>query len=238
MDGPGHAGRAEGHGQGMTGSFITFEGPEGGGKSTQVALLAQRLMDAGYEVVQAREPGGTRVGEQIRHLLQHDSAGEGMCPAAETLLFEASRAQLVHEVIAPALARGAVVLCDRFADSTTAYQGYGRGFDPDVLAGLHAFALGDCWPALTLLLWIPALAGLERIALRTRTKGEPLDRMEREDAAFHERVAGGYQALADRYPERIRCIDASGSVDEVHARVWDAVQVVLGAGRDGRASCR
>ncbi len=217
----------------MTGVFITFEGPEGGGKSTQVALLAERLRDAGYEVVQAREPGGTLAGEQIRNLLQHDAAGEALCAAAETLLFEASRAQLVHEVIRPALARGAVVLCDRFADSTTAYQGYGRGFSPDVLIDLHAFALGDRWPDLTILLCVPVATGSERIAVRNRAKGEALDRMEREDTSFHERVAAGYQALADRYPDRIRRIDASGAVEEVHGRVWDMVQTLLRARRYG-----
>ncbi|MFU8781086.1 MAG: dTMP kinase [Kiritimatiellia bacterium] len=203
----------------MKGVFVTFEGPEGGGKSTQIRLLAARLEVLGHEVVLAREPGGTAAGEVIRNLLQHDTAGEHLCAAAETLLFSASRAQLVHEVIVPALARGATVLCDRFADSTTAYQGYGRGFDPDELAHLHAFALGNHWPDVTLLLDVPAAVGLKRIHARAGGGNAGLDRMEREAQEFHLRVAEGFRLLAARYGDRFRILDATETPEQVHARI-------------------
>jgi len=203
----------------MKGVFITFEGPEGGGKSTQIRLLADALQSHGREVVLAREPGGTAAGEVIRNLLQHDAAGENLCAAAETLLFSASRAQLVHEVIVPALARGAVVLCDRFADSTTAYQGYGRGFDPEALAQLHAFALGNHWPDVTLLLDLPVELGFARIQTRQGRAEKTLDRMERETQEFHARVAEGFRLLAERYPDRFRMLDATRRPDQVHADI-------------------
>lgn len=205
---------------GMRGVFVTFEGPEGSGKSTQIRLLAEQLEAAGYDVIQVREPGGTPAGEVIRNLLQHDGAGENLCPAAETLLFSASRAQLVEEVIAPALARGATVLCDRFADSTTAYQGYGRGFDPDQLAHLHDFALGPWWPDATILLDLPVEEGLRRIMSRAAGAGSNgLDRMEREALAFHARVAEGYRALAVRYPERFRVVDGRLPVEKIRDEI-------------------
>ena len=214
----------------MAGVFITFEGPEGSGKSTQIRLLAERLLASGLEVVETREPGGTPAGEAIRSLLQHDAVGEGLCATAETLLFEASRAQLVHAVIRPALARGAVVLCDRFADSTTAYQGYGRGFDPDALLALHAFAVDTCWPACTVLLELSPSVGLARIASRGGGSSAP-DRMEREALAFHERVAEGYRSLVAREPSRFRVVDASGTIKDVQAGVWEAVRGCI-SGRD------
>ncbi len=203
----------------MKGVFITFEGPEGGGKSTQIRLLAEVLQSHGREVILTREPGGTPAGEMIRNLLQHDAAGENLCAAAETLLFSASRAQLVQEVIVPALARGAIVLCDRFADSTTAYQGYGRGFDPDDLARLHAFALGHHWPDVTLLLDLPVEVGFARIQARKEDGSITLDRMEREARDFHVRVAEGFRLLAARYPDRFRVLDATRPAEQVHADV-------------------
>ncbi len=208
----------------MKGVFITFEGPEGGGKSTQIQLLAKVLQAHGQEVVLAREPGGTPAGEVIRNLLQHDVAGERLCAASETLLFSASRAQLVHEVIRPALKRGATVLCDRFADSTTAYQGYGRGFDPEELAHLHTFTLGQYWPDVTLLLDIPVEIGFARIQSRQGAAEKALDRMEREAQDFHMRVADGFRSLAARYAERFRVVDATQSADVVHAAIVSALQ--------------
>jgi dTMP kinase len=207
----------------MNGVFVTFEGPEGGGKSTQIRLLAARLKTLGHEVILTREPGGTPAGEVIRNLLQHDAAGENLCAAAETLLFSASRAQLVHEVILPALARGATVLCDRFADSTTAYQGYGRGFDPEHLASLHAFALGNRWPDVTLLLDLPTEVGFGRVKTRAGLEDAGLDRMEREALAFHVRVAEGFRALAARHKERFRVVDATGTPEQVHAAILDVL---------------
>lgn len=201
------------------GLFISFEGPEGSGKSTQIKRLIEWLASQGYETLLTREPGGTPAGEKIRDLLQHDEAGEGMSAASETLLFEASRAELVDKVIRPALARGIVVISDRFADSTTAYQGYGRGFDPSRLIELHEFALEGTWPDLTILLDIDADAGLSRI---TERKGGP-DRMERESLAFHTRVVAGYRRMAMQWPDRIVSIDASQSPDTVAQVVCDIV---------------
>lgn len=210
------------------GIFITFEGPEGCGKSTQIAMLARRLREDGYVVQTTREPGGTPAGEAIRGILQHDTAGSDICAAAETLLFEASRAQLVCRVIRPALERGEIVLCDRFADSTTAYQGYGRGFDVETLLQLHNFALAGTWPVLTLLLDISVEDGFRRIHARSaRQGGEALDRMERESRDFHCRVTEGFRDMARRWPERLRRIDASGSVEDVHSAVWTLVKAVV-----------
>jgi dTMP kinase len=208
----------------MRGVFITFEGPEGCGKSTQVALLEERLRAAGYtDIVRTREPGGTPAGEAIRGILQHDTAGADICAEAETLLFEASRAQLVQRVIRPALERGAIVLCDRFADSTTAYQGYGRGFDIETLLQLHEFAVNGTWPSLTLLLDIDVEEGFQR--LQKRNGGVTvLDRMERESRAFHERVMEGFREMAARWPDRFCRIDAAGDKTAVHSRIWSAVE--------------
>ncbi len=211
----------------MNGLFITFEGPEGAGKTTQIGLLAERLRGMGREVVTTREPGGTPAGESIRHLIQHDAAGEDLCPEAETLLFEASRAQLVQRVIRPSLDRGAIVLCDRFADSTTVYQGYGRGFDVDVLMGLHQFAVAGIWPVLTLLLDLDVEEGFRRIRQRHAGAGQGLDRMERESMLFHTRVTEGFRDLARRWPERFRRIEAAAPVVAVHEAVWSQVREVL-----------
>ncbi len=211
----------------MKGVFITFEGAEGCGKTTQIAMLAQRLRADGHDVETTREPGGTPAGEAIRGILQHDTAGPDICAAAETLLFEASRAQLVHHVIRPALERGAVVLCDRFADSTTAYQGYGRGFDVEMLQQLHAFALDGTWPDLTILLDISVEEGFRRLRARNAGKGTVPDRMERESEVFHRRVAQGFRDMACRWPERFRCVDAANPPESVHEAVWTWVKAVL-----------
>lgn len=207
----------------MKGVFISFEGPEGGGKSTQVRWLADALQAAGREVVLTREPGGTAAGEVIRNLLQHDAAGENLCAVAETLLFSASRAQLVQEVIAPALQRGAIVLCDRFADSTTAYQGYGRGLDPGQLAHIHEFTLGGYWPDVTILLDVPQGVGMQRIRERAQQEAIELDRMEREAESFHARVSEGFHVLVKQYPARFCVIDATVSKETVRDHVFRAL---------------
>jgi dTMP kinase len=211
----------------MRGLFITFEGPEGSGKSTQAARLAAALRACGRDVVTAREPGGTPAGEIIRNLLQHDAGGDTLCRESETLLFEASRAQLARTVIEPALERGAIVICDRFADSTTAYQGYGRGLDVEWLLALHAFAQGPTMPDLTLLIDVPVASGFARLADRMAGTQTVLDRMEREARDFHERVRGGYLALADRWPERIVRVDGMRDVDRVAADVLAHVTCCL-----------
>ena len=183
--------------------FITLEGPEGAGKTTQLRALADYLRGCGYDVVTTREPGGTAIGDQIRHVL-HDTANVAMSPTAEVLLYAASRAQLVAEVIQPALAAGRVVLCDRYADSTMAYQGYGRGLDRDALAALTAVATGGLRPDLTLLLDLDVARGLAR----RRDEGEEMNRLDLETIEFHRRVRAGYLALAAAEPARWRLIDA------------------------------
>ncbi len=206
------------HTQAYPGLFVTFEGPEGGGKSTQLATLADFLEARGVSVVRTREPGGTPIGEQIRRILL-DHANQGMHPRAEVLLFQASRAQHVEELICPALEQGKVVLCDRYADSTLAYQGYGRGTDLETLAQVVAYATGGLTPDLTLLLDLPVEEGLRR--------RQPLlqqwNRLDAETLAFHRRVRAGYRRLAEQEPQRWVVIDARRSVDEVQAEVRRAV---------------
>ena len=212
------------------GAFITFEGPEGCGKSTQVRLLAGRLTAEGIPVVCTREPGGTRTGEAVREILQHNKAGEPLTPETELLLFLASRAQLVRQVILPALEAGTWVISDRFMDSTVAYQGYGRGFGPDRVMAFNAFAVGAAIPDLTLLLDIDVASGFDRMAERNRRTGGSHDRMEREAIEFHERMRAGYLDLARQVPDRIRVVRADGSPELVAEEVWKAVSHALGCG--------
>jgi dTMP kinase len=207
----------------VRGSFITFEGPEGSGKTTQAARLADRLRAEGLTVLQTREPGGTRTGEAIRNILQHDAAGEPLCAQAEVLLFAASRAQLVQHVILPALERGTWVISDRFADSTTAYQGYGRGFGPETMLAINAFAVGVAQPDMTLLLDLEIETGMRRMEERNAAGNRGRDRIEREDLAFHRRVRDGYLELAARWPERFRVINSTPHPDEVHELIWQTV---------------
>jgi len=209
---------------GRTGKFITFEGPEGGGKTTQAKRLLARLTGAGHEVIYTREPGGTPTGEAIREILQYDKAGEPLCDQTEVFLFAASRAQLVRKVIIPALERGVHVICDRFADSTTVYQGYGRGFDIEQMLAINAFAINGAVPDVTLLMDVDISIGFDRIASRQRELFQKSDRIEREARAFHERVRNGYLELAKRYPERFHTIDARRHPDEVEHDVWNWVQ--------------
>ncbi len=204
------------------GKFITFEGPEGGGKTTHARRLVEQLQAAGRQVLYTREPGGTPTGEAIRDILQHDKAGEAPCSETEVLLFAASRAQLVRHVIIPALERGAWVVCDRFADSTTAYQGYGRGFPVEQMIAINEFAINGAQPDLTLLLDLPVSDGFARLQQR----GGQKDRIEREALEFHERVRAGYLAMAQRWPERFRVVDVRRPVEEVTAEIWNLVERV------------
>lgn len=211
----------------MSGLFITFEGTEGGGKSTQVALLAGRLRQLGHKARVLREPGGTPIGEEIRHLLKHHPANEVMMPEAELLLMNASRAQLVLEVIRPALTAGEIVLCDRFYDSTTAYQGYGRQLDLALVKAVIDFAVGHTRPHLTLLLHVPPdVSEARRLARRTAAAG-PRDRFEEADRAFFRRVELGFQKIAEAEPERVVVIDATQGIEAVHDDIWRHVAARL-----------
>jgi dTMP kinase len=201
--------------------FISFEGPDGGGKSTQARLLVDHLKGRGLNVLLTREPGGTPIGDQIRRTLM-DLGNAGMDPRTEILLFSASRAQIVHQVIRPHLEAGGVVVCDRFYDSTLAYQGYGHGLDLDALRTITKFATGGLRPGLTLLLDLPAEAGLER-----RRSGGQWNRLDAYDLAFHQRVRQGYFELAKTEPERWVRVDATQPVDEVQAAVRQAVNARL-----------
>lgn len=204
----------------MNGVFITFEGPEGSGKTTQSSRLAERLRSGGREVVTMREPGGTPTGEAIREILQHDSAGEPIAPETEVLLFAASRAQLVRTVLLPALERGACVVCDRFSDSTLAYQGYGRGFDVEQLIAINAFATSGIQPDVTVLLDLDVARGFERIGKRNEAEHRNRDRFEKEEISFHEAVRAGYLELAQRWPERFAVIRSDGDVATVAESIW------------------
>ncbi len=210
------------------GAFISLEGPEGCGKSTQVKRLEGRLKEAGMPVLCTREPGGTKTGELIRDILQHDKAVEKLVPEAELLLFLASRAQLVRQVILPALETGTWVISDRYMDSTVAYQGYGRNFGPERVMTFNAFAVGPAIPDLTLLLDLDVKTGYERMEARNRATGGQHDRMERENAEFHERMRAGYLELARRMPDRIRVIQADASPEKVADAIWEAVCDALG----------
>jgi len=210
------------------GKFITLEGPEGSGKSTHARTLVAQLQAGGRSVITTREPGGTPLGEAVRRLLQHDEGGEGMAAEAELFLFMASRAQLVRQVIEPALANGACVVCDRFADSTTAYQGYARGCDVEKILALNDLATGGLAPDLTILLDVDVQAGFERLRRRNLRHGVEKDRIERETLCFHERVRSGYLELARRWPERIRVVDAARDEAAVQADIWGLAQHVIG----------
>ena len=229
----------------MTGLFITFEGTEGGGKSTQIKLLSERLHALGRKVRLLREPGGTPIGEEIRHTLKHSEANHAMTSEAELLLMNASRAQLVREVIRPALRAGEIVLCDRFYDSTTASQGYGRELDLKFVKDVIDFAVGDTRPDLTLLLQVPVVVSESRRQSRlaaasqqssgdVTTRGDaehspvPLrDRMEEADRSFFERVQHGFQMIASSEPLRVKAIDATLGIETVAAAIWTQVSAVL-----------
>ena len=202
--------------------FITFEGSEGCGKSTQVSLLASRLTNGNVPLLVTREPGGTAIGERIRHLLQFAPESVTMTPETELLLFEASRSQLVREVIQPALDRGTVVISDRFADSTTVYQGVARRLDQEMVGHLNAFAVGQCWPDLTFLLDVDVETARLRMMRRVRPAAG-IDRMEQEPPKFYEAVCMAYRELAAREPYRICVIDATRSIEQIEKEIWDVI---------------
>jgi dTMP kinase len=207
------------------GLFITFEGTEGSGKSTQIAWLADRLDKLHYHnVLVLREPGGTPIGEEIRHTLKHSEHNHAMTAEAELLLMNASRAQIVREVIRPALAAGEMVLCDRFYDSTTAYQGYGRQLDLEKVKSVIEFAVGETKPNLTLFLHVPAEVSAERLRSRQSTLPFVRDRIEEADRKFFERVAHGYGVIAAGEPQRVKFINGAQPLDVVCAEIWNIIQ--------------
>jgi dTMP kinase len=208
----------------MKGLFITFEGSEGCGKSTQVTLLAERLRKLGHSVRVTREPGGTPIGEEIRHTLKHSHANAAMTWEAELLLMNASRAQLVREFIRPALNRGDIIISDRFYDSTTAYQGHGRQLNLAAVQRIVDFAVGDTRPDLTLLFTIPAEVSAQRLRSRQATLPFVRDRIEEGDRAFFERVVHGYEAIALAEPHRVRKVDGNDAIEMVQAQVWRLVE--------------
>jgi dTMP kinase len=207
-----------------TGVLISFEGSEGSGKSTQIVRLAAKLQELGRDVVSVREPGGTEIGEQIRGLIVHNSKGDEMCAETELLLFAAARAQLVRQVIVPALVRGATVLSDRFLDSTTVYQGIGRNLALGPVEMINRFAVGNVMPDLTIVIDVPTEISLARI--RQRASDVP-DRMERENIDFYNKVRDGYLVLAKGMPERFVVIDGTKGEDAVAKKIWAEVQKLL-----------
>ena len=210
----------------MPGLFVTFEGGEGTGKTTQLKALLAHLRAAGWDAIETRDPGGTPIGKQIRGLLL-DPENTRMAAASELFLYEASRAQLVHEVIRPALDAGRIVLCDRFTDSTVAYQGYGRELDLDLIARLNAMATDGVRPDLTFLLDLDPEAGLVRATQRVTQRQERHDRIEEEVLAFHQRVRAGYRAIAAAEPGRVAVLDAARGMAEIEGDIRRRVDALL-----------
>lgn len=202
------------------GMFISMEGSDGCGKTTQMNLLEAHLRREGYTVTRSREPGGTRIGEKIRDLLL-DPENKEMDMRAEALLYAASRAQHIKQVIRPAVERGEIMLCDRFVDSSLVYQGIGRELGIDEVAGINLWATYGMMPDLTVILYIDYEEGLRRKKLQTN---DHLDRLESAAEEFHRKVNAGYKTLAELYPDRIVLIDASGSIEEVEKAVWEVVE--------------
>lgn len=212
----------------MKGVFITFEGIEGCGKSTQVRLLVEALHKAGRAVYVTREPGGTPIGEAIRGILL-DPANEVMCKEAEILLYAAARAQHVAEVIRPKLAEGMVVISDRYADATTAYQGAARGFSPQQLSALHQLATDNLQPHITIVLDVPVADGLSRVLQRSIDAGtRAYDRLESESIEFHDRVRAAYLQIAKDHPQRVHVVDGKRAINEIHTEILSLVTPLCG----------
>ena len=202
--------------------FITFEGPEGSGKSTQLPELARFLEEFGMSVVKTREPGGTKIGDQIREVLMRMDNTE-LHPRTEILLFLAARAQLVEELIVPSLQQGKIVLCDRYGDSTLAYQGYGHGLDLDSLRAMLHFATGGLKPDLTILLDVDVVTGLKRKKVK-----EEWNRLDAFELSFHERVREGYHILAKKEPDRWKIVDATQEPEQVQKEIRTLALDALG----------
>jgi dTMP kinase len=207
------------------GILISFEGSEGSGKSTQIAHLAEHLQLVGHEVISTREPGGTEIGEQVRNIIVHNSRGDEMCAETELLLFAAARAQLVREIIAPNLMKGVVVLCDRYIDSSTVYQGVARNLSRDPVQQINQFAVGNVLPDLTIVMDVPTAVSLARI--RQRASDLP-DRMERENIDFYKKVRDGYLVLARSLPKRFFVVDGTLPEEKISRLIWAEVKKRIG----------
>jgi len=203
------------------GLLISFEGSEGSGKTTQINRLVRRLEKLGHEIVTTREPGGTGIGEEVRNILLHNSGSDNMCAETELLLFAAARAQVVRQVIAPALLRGAIVLTDRYLDSSTVYQGIARNLTLGPVNEINRFAVGNVMPDITFVIDVPTRVSLERIKRRADAKP---DRMERENVDFYDKVRNGYLLLAKGMPERFVVIDGTQSEDVIERQIWAALE--------------
>lgn len=201
----------------MQSFFISFEGVEGSGKSTQVGKLGSRMREKGYDIVAVREPGGTHIGDQIREIT-HNRENVDLTAVSEAYLMAASRAQVVREIIRPALNEGRIVIADRFIDSSLAYQGYGRKLGEEIIFDLNKLALDDVFPNLTIFLDVTPETGFTR-----RNGSEKIDRLDLQQKDFYERVYRGYKTLAEKNQERYAVIDGSKSIDEVHNKIWEAV---------------
>lgn len=211
----------------MKGFLISFEGTDGCGKSTQIRLLAERLMKEGREVVVSREPGGCRIGEKIREILL-DAENKELSPACELLLYEAARAQHMQQVVLPALESGKIVILDRFVDSTYAYQAYGRGFEKKAVEKLNTFAVNGRFPDLTLLLALSPQA-----AFRRKGGRDEGDRMEQAGKEFFLRVKQGFEAAAEKYPDRIFIVNVESSKEDTHKKIYKRIEALVGEGLHG-----
>ncbi len=207
------------------GLFITFEGPDKAGKSSQIKLLGQKLRHLGYAVLETREPGGTLLGEELRRLVMQ-FCSEGIAPEAELLLFGASRAQLVHNFLLPQLAAGKIILCDRFAASTTAYQGGARHLDAAFIAAMHQFSLQSRWPNLTFLLDLSVEESFRRMHAAQDNKAAN-DRFEDQDKKFHQMVREAFLQIARDNPQRVKVLDATQAIEVISAQIYQEVARVL-----------
>lgn len=205
----------------MRGLFITMEGPDGSGKSTQINNLKEYLEKQGHEVVLTREPGGTNISEEIRNIIL-DKAHTEMDYMTEALLYAAARAQLVAQIILPALSKGQTVICDRFVDSSIVYQGVGRGLGVDLVEEINRYAIRDCMPDITFLLKLPAAEGIKR-----KVQQGDQDRLELEKLSFHEKVFNGYLMLEERYPHRVKGIDANKPIEVLSNEIIEVIRLFL-----------
>lgn len=208
------------------GIFITFEGPECAGKTTQIRLLEAYFTKLGRDVIVTREPGGTEIGEELRQIVKHHVSDIPVTDEAEVLLFAASRAQHVSELIKPALKSGSVVLCDRFIDSTTAYQGYARGLDMKFIDKLNNFAITGTIPDITILLDLTAEESIERGSKREETLFV-VDRIESEKIDFHKRVRSGFLKIAEQEPERVKLVSAMNTIEKIHTQIVNLLQPLI-----------